>query len=263
VRTAHGEEIGAREVVASVNPDQMYLKLLADAEVPAPLVKRAAGYRYGRGCVQVQLALTEAPRWADERMARTGQPHLTRGLAETALHITHALNGMLPADPTISIDCPTNLDPSRAPEGKAILRIQVLEIPNAPKGDAAGTIDVGDGTWTADLKQRFADRLVGIVGQHLPNVPGAILGMHVIAPGDIAAFNPNAGPGDPYGGSHDVAQSYLFRPLPGQPGHRTAVPNVHMLGAATWPGHGVNGGSGYIVAQELLAAGRRHAMAAD
>jgi len=26
-----------------------------------------------------------------------------------------------------------------------------------------------------------------------------------------------------------------------------------MLGAATWPGHGVNGGSGYIVAQKLLA----------
>jgi NAD(P)H-hydrate repair Nnr-like enzyme with NAD(P)H-hydrate epimerase domain len=27
-----------------------------------------------------------------------------------------------------------------------------------------------------------------------------------------------------------------------------------MLGAATWPGHGVNGGSGYIVAQQLLKA---------
>lgn len=51
-----------------------------------------------------------------------------------------------------------------------------------------------------------------------------------------------------------MAQSCLFRPLAGQPGHRTAVPNVLMLGAATWPGHGVNGGSGYIVAQELLGA---------
>ena len=263
VRTAHGEEMGAHTVVASVNPDQMYLSLLADAEVPAPLVKRASQYRYGRGCVQIQLALSEAPRFADERLARTGQPHLARSLADTALHITHAFNGQLPAEPAISIDVPTNLDPSRAPEGKAIMRIQVLEVPTRPKGDAAGSIDVGDGTWTEDLKQRFADRLIGIVGQHLPNVPGAILGMHVISPGDIAAFSPNAGPGDPYGGSHDVAQSYLFRPLPGQPSHRTAVPNVHMLGAATWPGHGINGGSGYIVAQELLAADRRNAMAAD
>ncbi|HYH80529.1 MAG TPA: hypothetical protein VEX86_12055 [Longimicrobium sp.] len=195
--------------------------------------------------------MSEAPRFADERLARTGQPHLARSLADTALHITQTLNGQLPAEPAISIDVPTTLDPSRAPEGKAIMRIQVLEIPNRPKGDAARSIDVGDGSWTADLKQRFADRLIGIVGQHLPNVPGAILGMHVITPGDIAAFTPNAGPCDPYGGSHDLAQSYLFRPLPGQPSHRTTVPNVHMLGAATWPGHGINGGSGYIVAQEL------------
>lgn len=30
------------------------------------------------------------------------------------------------------------------------------------------------------------------------------------------------------------------------------MPNVYLLGVATWPGHGVNGGSGYIVAQQLL-----------
>lgn len=254
VRTAHGAEVHARRaVVASVNPDQLYLKLLADSGVPAPLVKQAGRYRYGRGCVQIQLALSEAPRWADERMSRVGQPHLSGGMEACTLGIAQALNGLLPAEPTLSVDCPTNLDPSRAPEGKSILRIQMLEIPCRPAGDAAGSIDVGDGTWTDDLKRRFADRVIGIVGQHLPNVPGAILGMHVTSPGDIAAFSPNAGPGDPYGGSHDIAQSYLFRPLPGQPGHRTAVPNVFMLGAATWPGHGINGGSGYIVARTLLA----------
>jgi phytoene dehydrogenase-like protein len=38
----------------------------------------------------------------------------------------------------------------------------------------------------------------------------------------------------------------------GQPSHRTAIPNLYTVGAATWPGHGVNGGSGYIVAQQLL-----------
>jgi phytoene dehydrogenase-like protein len=254
VATARGEEFRAkRTVVASVNPDQLYLKLLADTGVPAPLVRQAERYRYGRGCVQIQLALSEAPRWADERMAGTGQPHLTRGLAATAEHITQALNGYLPSNPTISIDVPTTLDPSRAPEGKSILRAQLLEIPCRPIGDAAGSIDVGDGAWTEDLKQRYAERVIEIVGRHLPNVPGAVLGMHVISPGDIAAFDPNAGPGDPYGGSHDLAQSYLFRPLPGQPSHQTAVPNVFMLGAATWPGHGINGGSGYIVAQQLLA----------
>lgn len=253
VRVAGGEEFGARRaVVASTNPDQLYLRLLADENVPAPVARQARRYRYGRGCVQIQLALSEAPRWADERMARVGQPHLTSGMEACTLGITHALNGYLPAEPTISLDVPTNLDPSRAPEGKAILRLQMLEIPCRPKGDAAGRIDVGDGTWTEDLKNRWADRVIETVGRHLPNVPGAVLARHVTAPDDLARYNPNCGPGDPYGGSHDIAQSYLFRPLPGQPSHRTTVPNLYMLGAATWPGHGVNGGSGYVVAKTLL-----------
>jgi phytoene dehydrogenase-like protein len=50
----------------------------------------------------------------------------------------------------------------------------------------------------------------------------------------------------------ELAQSYQFRPLPGQPSHQTAVPNVFLVGAGTWPGGGVSGGSGYIVAHQLL-----------
>lgn len=256
VRTVGGDVYEAkRAVVGSVNPDQLYLHLLRDTGVAAPLVRQASRYRYGRGCVQIQLALSEAPQWADDRLARAGQPHLTPGMEACALHVTQALNGWLPAEPTISIDCPTNLDPSRAPEGKAILRVQVLEVPCAPRGDAAGEIDVSGGAWTEDVKERFADRLVEIVGRHLPNVPGAILGRHVISPAEIAAFNPNAGPGDPYGGAHDLSQSYLLRPIAGQPSHATPVDGLYALGAATWPGHGINGGSGYIVAKQLLEKG--------
>ena len=86
----------------------------------------------------------------------------------------------------------------------------------------------------------------------LPDIPSAIIGHSVITPDTLAQFSPNQGPGDPYGGAHDLAQSYLFSPLPGQPGHATSVPNLFMLGAATWPGHGINGGSGYIVAHQIL-----------
>ncbi len=252
VRTGHKEYRAERAVVASVNPDQLYLRLLADANVPAELRQEAGGFRYGRGGVQIQLALSERPRFADERFNRIGQPHLGTGFDGLALHVTQALNGLLPAEPTISYDCPTNHDPSRAPEGKAIVRLQLLEIPTHPVGDAADQIDVGNGTWTKDLERRFADRVIDIANRHVPNLRDSILGMHVVSPRDLARFSPNQGPGDPYGGSHDLAQSYLFRPLPSQPSHRTAVPNLFMVGAATWPGHGVNGGSGFIVARQLL-----------
>lgn len=255
---AGGETFRAsRAVIASVNPDQLYLRLLAGVDgVPPMIVKQAQRFRYGRGCVQVHLALSEPPRFADERLGRAGQPHLTTGLDGVSRAVNEATRGLLPAEPTISFDVPSQLDPSRCPEGRAVARLQMLEVPCRPRGDAAGKLDVGDGSWSPALKEAFADRVLELAGRHVPNLPGAVLARHVIGPDDLARFNPNCGPGDPYGGSHDLAQSYLFRPLPGQPSHRTSVGNVYLLGAATWPGHGVNGGSGYIVAKELLAGTR-------
>ncbi len=253
VRTSSNEEFQARQaIVASTNPDQLYLSLLAESDVDVSLRTQAKQFRYGRGCVQIHLALNEPPRWLDARFNRVGQPHLTDGLDGCTLAIAQGMAGLLPEKPTFTIDYPTNLDPSRAPEGKAIMRIQVLEVPCHPRGDSVGLIDVGDGTWTHDLTERFAERVINLVSKHIPNIPSAIIGHAVITPDTLAQFSPNQGPGDPYGGAHDLAQSYLFSPLPGQPGHATAVPNLFMLGAATWPGHGINGGSGYIVAHRIL-----------
>ncbi|MEU7135049.1 NAD(P)/FAD-dependent oxidoreductase [Streptomyces sp. NPDC046261] len=258
VRTADGEVFhAARAVIASVNPDQLYLKLLAHEEhVVPPLIRRQArGYRYGRGCVQIHLALSEPPRFEDERLARTGQSHLTGGLDALSRSVNEATRGLLPAEPTISFDTPSAADPSRCPPGAAVARLQILDVPLRLRGDAAGRIDTGAG-WSEQVTDAFADRVVEIAGRHAPNLPGAIIARHVIGPADLARFNPNCGPGDPYGGSHELAQSYLFRPLPGQPSHRSVIANLFMVGAATWPGHGVNGSSGYIVAKEALRPAR-------
>ncbi|MFI9202229.1 phytoene desaturase family protein [Streptomyces sp. NPDC053048] len=256
VRTADGEVLHAgRAVIASVNPDQLYLELLADAdaEVPPELRRQAREYRYGRGCVQIHLALDRPPRFADERLARTGQLHLTGGLDALSRSVNEATRGLLPGEPTISFDAPSTADPTRCPPGAAVARLQILDVPLRPRGDAAGEIDTRDG-WSEPVKNAFADRVLELAARHLPGLPDTIAGRHVIGPADLARFNPNCGPGDPYGGSHELAQSFLLRPLPGQPSHRTVVPNLYMVGAATWPGHGVNGGSGHIVAKEAIAS---------
>ena len=255
VRTADGHTFrAAQAVVACTTPDHLYLSLLAETAIDPPLRQQAAQFRYGRGCVQIHLALSEPPRWPDARFHKVGQPHLTDGLDGCTLAVAQGRADLVPVKPTFTVDCATNLDPTRAPAGHAIMRVQVLEVPIRPRGDAAGQIDVGDGTWTPALTERFTARVLEVVRTHIPNIPSAVLGHHVITPDAIAQFNPNAGPGDPYGGAHDLAQSYTLRPLPSQPSHQTPVPNLYMLGAATWPGHEIHGGSGYIVARKLLAA---------
>jgi phytoene dehydrogenase-like protein len=249
VVTEDGEPYAAREaVVASTNVDQLYLRLLAE-DAPEALRTQAARYRYGRGCLQIHLALREPPRWPDPRFAQIGQPHFTIGLDGCTLAVAQGMAGLLPSDPTFTVDCPTAQDPSRAPDGAAVMRVQVLEMPCHPRGDAAGEIEVGDGTWTPDLTARMVDRVLAIIGEHVPNIPDAVIGQAVVTPDDIARFNPNCGPGDPYGGASDLAQAYLL-----QPGHRTPIDGLYQVGAGTWPGHGVSGNSGYIVAHQLLAS---------
>ena len=68
----------------------------------------------------------------------------------------------------------------------------------------------------------------------------------------MQAANPNLTNGDPYAGSLSLDQNFVFRPFGGSPGHGTPVRRLWHIGASTWPGPGLGGGSGTLVAQELL-----------
>jgi phytoene dehydrogenase-like protein len=144
------------------------------------------------------------------------------------------------------------LDPSRGPENSWILWIQLQELPaGRVKGDAAREIDVGDGSWTEELRDAYADRIVGRLGRHISNLERATISRVVLSPADIAALNVNLVNGDIYGGSCALDQSFLFRPLPEAPGHRTPIDGLWHIGASTHPGPGLGAGSGYLVYKKL------------
>jgi phytoene dehydrogenase-like protein len=256
--TREGTTFPARDcVVASVNPDQLYLRLLPAASVPSRLLDQARGYRYGNGQVQINLALSRPPRWPDARFAGIGQPFVTDSLDGLALHVTQARGDHLPACPTFSLSVSSAIDPSRAPAGHAVMRIQVTDVPTRPRGDAGHEIEVVEPAWTPGLTSRFTDRVLDLAEARIPGLKDSILASAVETPATLSAYNPNAGPGDAYGGALDLAQNVLFRPLAGQPRHRTFVPNLYTVGASTWPGAGISGASGYIVAQQILGANGR------
>src|SRR5581483_1493601 len=140
VRLTHGETIEAeRAVVASVTPTQLYERLLADADVPPPVADAARRFRYGRAEMQIHYALSAPPRWdGDERLARTAMVHVTPGLDGVSRAVNEAERGLLPAEATVVVGQPLTIDPSRAPEGKGLLWIQLQELPWRIKGDAGG-----------------------------------------------------------------------------------------------------------------------------
>ena len=256
VRLADGEVVAAtRAVVASVTPTQLYGSLLGDTDVPPTVTSAATRYRYGRAEMQIHLALDEPPQWTgadSERLGRCPIVHVTPGLDGVSRAVNEAERGLLPAEATIVCGQPVALDPSRAPAGKSILWLQLQELPaGTVKGDAAGDLDVGDGAWTEELREAYADRIVSRLGDSIANLDKATLRRVVLSPTDIESLNMNLVGGDIYGGSCALDQNLLWRPLAEAPGHETAVVGLWHIGASTHPGPGLGAGSGYLVAKEL------------
>ncbi|HXV32568.1 MAG TPA: NAD(P)/FAD-dependent oxidoreductase [Gaiellaceae bacterium] len=251
---AGGETVEAAEaVVANVTPTQLYGRLLAVDEVPQDVAEAARRFRYGRAGMQIHMALSEPPRWAgDERLGRTAIVHVTPGLDGVSRAVNEAERGLLPAEATIVCGQPATVDPSRAPEGASILWIQLQELPARVLGDAAGELDTGDGSWTEDLRERYADRIQARLARQIENLDSALRARVVLSPADIEAANVNMVGGDIYSGSCSLDQNLVWRPRPELPGHATAVDRLYHIGASTHPGPGLGAGSGTLVARHLL-----------
>lgn len=247
---ADGERIAARDVIASVTPTQLYRRLV---DAPDPEIQREAeSYRYGKGNFQLHYALDAPPRWKADGLERVALIHLTDGLDAVSKASNEAERGMLPERPTICVGQSSALDPSRAPEGKAVLWLQMPEAPRRIKGDAAGQIaPPGDGRWTEALREAYADRIEAILGEHIEGFAGSVVARRAYSPADLEAMNMNLVGGDPYGGACALDQFFIWRPLKASVNHRTGIAGLWQIGASTHPGPGLGGGSGYLVAQAI------------
>jgi len=252
VRLASGEQIAARRsVICSVTPTQLYDRLLAD-ERSAERAECVRKYRYGKGNFQIHYALSRPPAWRGEELGKVALLHLTPGLDGTSKACNEAVRGMLPEVPTICVGQPHALDPSRCPEGKAILWLQLPEAPRHVMGDAAGKLEApADGKWTEALREAFADRVEAILAGHIKGFKESVIARRAYSPADLETMNINLVGGDPYGGSATIDQAFLWRPFKGSVNHDTNVKNLYHIGASTHPGAGLGGGSGFLLAQRL------------
>jgi phytoene dehydrogenase-like protein len=259
VRLADGRELRARlGVVCNVTPTQLYGQLVQAERVPPALAAKARAFRYGRGEMQIHLALDEPPQWPDDRLSRVAMLHVTPGLDAVSRAVNEAARGLLPAEATIVVAQPVALDPSRAPKGKSILWIQLQELPRAIRGDAASKLACpGDGAWNTDIRERYADRIIERLCRQIPNLRRSIVGRRVLSPADLESINLNLVGGDPYSGCCEMDQFLLWRPFPGSRNHETSIRRLYHIGASTHPGPGLGGMSGYLVAKHLTLSAQR------
>lgn len=252
VETAKGEVItAARAIIANVTPRTLYGRLIADGDLPSGFLRRIQRFHYGPATLVVHLALSRKLEWlAAEDLTEFSTVHLCGEAHEIATTYAQCQSGYIPTRPMLVISQTTQLDASRAPLGQHVARIQARAFPYEIVGDATGQIR---GRNWQDVKETVADRLVDILEEYAPNAKAALLARHVVSPSDLERENPNLVRGDCNSGSHHLHQFYFCRPMIGWSRYETPIRQLYMIGASTWPGTGVNGSSGYLVAQRLLA----------
>lgn len=251
VETATGAVYHARRAVAcDVTPQQLYGRLLRDVDVPAQVRHRADAFSYGRGDMQIHIALSEPPQWHAPQLNGVALTHITAGVNGVARAVTEARNNLLPAEGTIVVGQPAAIDTTRCPPGCSLLWIQLQEVPAKPVGDAAGIIPVDAAAgWTEQLKAAYAERIVARLADAIPNLRASILGVTILSPADLEARNINLVGGDPYSGDCALHQFHLLRS--GATGPRTALRGLYHIGASTHPGPSLAGMSGSFASRMI------------
>lgn len=241
VRLEDGTTVtAARAVISNVNPALMPDLLPADVAAQ-PTVARAREFRPGLATMMIHLALDSLPDWTAPDAATYNYVHIGPYLDDMARAYTDAAAGLLPATPTLVVGQPTVSDPSRAPEGKHVLWVQVRVLP----------LELADGRTWDDVAEEYADQVMARLEEFAPGLSTKVLSRTVLSPADLARYNVNLIQGDSLGGSHHPAQFFFLRPVPGWWRHRSPVDRLFVCGASTWPGGGVGGVSGSLVAKAV------------
>jgi phytoene dehydrogenase-like protein len=247
---ADGRRLEARRaVIANAHPKLVFGKLVASDASRAGYERAVAGFRAGPGTMMLHLALDALPNWrAGAALKSFAYVHVAPDLEMMARAYAQASAGLLPAEPALVVGQPTAIDPSRAPDGKHVLWVQVRVLPAEILGDAKGEIPAA--SWD-EAKARYAERVLDILETYAPGLRGQILGRAAFSPLDLERENPNLIGGDNLSGSHHLDQNFFLRPVAGYSRYRTPVKGLYLCGASTWPGAGTGAGSGFLLAKML------------
>ena len=247
IELADGRTITARKaVIAGVAPRA--LPPLTGGTTPA-FDAAMTRFSHAPGTMMIHLALSDLPDWrAGEALKSFAYVHLAPSLDQMARTYQQARAGLLPDEPILVVGQPTVVDPTRAPDGQHTLWVQVRMAPGTIAGDAKGEISATD--W-ASAAEPFAERALSILESYAPGTRARTLARTIVSPAGLEADNPNLVGGDQVCGSHHLAQHFLFRPARGHADGSTPIGNLHLTGAAVWPGAGTGAGSGFLLARQL------------
>ena len=256
VRTADGDVIGAqRAVLADVGAPALYTQLVEPKHLPNRILEDIRRFEYGSGTVKVDWALSEPIPWVDPEVNRAGTVHVADSLDDLSDMSSQIARHLVPDNPFLVIGQMTTADPTRSPAGTESAWAYA-HVPREVAGDAGG--EGITGRWDDHDTERFVARMEDRIEVMAPGFRDRILARHVLTPVDMEAANPNLVGGEINGGTAQLHQQLVFRPVPGLGRAETPVDRLYLASASAHPGGGVHGACGANAAKAALGRERRN-----
>ena len=219
----------ARLYLFDTSPAQ--LAEIAAPVLPARYLRRLGRYRYGPGVFKLDWALDGSIPWRDPRCLEASTVHLGGTLEEIAAAEAAVWRGEHPEHPYVLLAQQSEIDRSRAPEGKQT-------------GWAYCHVPPGSTRDLTAIVERQVERFA-------PGFTARILARHVTTTADLERYNANYVGGAITGGVADLHQ-FFARPVARLNPYTTPNPRVLLCSASTPPGGGVHGMCGYHAARVAL-----------
>jgi phytoene dehydrogenase-like protein len=253
VVTDDGESITARAVIADVAVTALYGRLVPWDELPARVRRRMARFELDPATIKVDWALSGPVPWSSPPELAPGTVHLTDSLDQLS-RSHHEIDGStVPADPFLLVGQMTTTDPTRSPVGTESVWAYT-HLPQVVHRDAGP--DEISGSWDDSEIERLADRMQARLERYAPGFGSRVLARRVLGPKQLEARNENLINGALAGGSANLHQELIFRPIAGWGRAETPIAGLYLGSASAHPGGAVHGACGANAARALLAAAR-------
>ncbi len=252
-RLADGSEVGAdRAVLADVNAPALYTSLVASRHLPARVLDAIGRFDWDDATFKVDWTLDGAIPWTAPEARRAGTVHVSEDVDHLSLTTSGLARGVIPAEPFLLVGQQSLADPGRQPAGHDTVWAYT-HLPRRVRSDAGGSLT---GIWDRSEADAFADRIQAQIERLAPGFASLVRHRHVTPPPSFEIENPNLVGAAINGGTAQLHQQLIFRPIPGTGRPATPVSGLFLASSSAHPGGAVHGVCGANAARAALAAYR-------
>lgn len=254
VRTASREISVGRAVLADVSAPALYGGLVPWDDLPTRLRHRMGRFEWDPSTVKVDWALDGKVPWENAPEEEPGTVHIGDSLDDMTLTGSQIAAGLVPERPFMLVGQMGVADRTRVPEGGEALWAYT-HVPQQVRGDAAaGSEGVREvrGTWDEGDLDAMAERMEERIESRAPGFRDRITARRVLGPHELESMDGNLHRGAINGGTANLQQQLVFRPVAGSGRPETPVKGLYLASASAHPGGGVHGACGANAARAAL-----------